>query len=282
MVLFGPIAAASARNQAAVEVSVSAANYEEFDRVARAVNSPRRTNPPNPAGARREPPRHYVFAFGEKFETDAAFGRVCAALETALEKKGFLNAADAAGRVAHIDRVELVLRVSYGDRTWRMPAVRLRELAWRDGVAHSRPSAFMGGAQVWDRRAGGDDRSQALAMKLLARGDRIEAKINETLALSDGLNEGMTREQHLLVVDAFDYRELLAKGARAQRRWSTLVAIPQQRRESFADVLATLVRVATPYFGETTEGIQVFNDARATIDLGTPKVVESDVSPRLD
>jgi hypothetical protein len=37
------------------------------------------------------------------------------------------------------------------------------------------------------------------------------------------------------------------------------------------------VKVGTPYFGETTRGLQMFDDARATIDIGTPTVVETDV-----
>ena len=42
-------------------------------------------------------------------------------------------------------------------------------------------------------------------------------------------------------------------------------------------MLDPMLRVATPYFGENTAGLQMFNDARATVNLGELQILESDV-----
>ena len=57
---------------------------------------------------------------------------------------------------------------------------------------------------------------------------------------------GSTREFFLLVVDAFSYQDLLKKQAKAPRLWTTFVALPQEEKQTFSQVLATMLRVATP------------------------------------
>ena len=79
---------------------------------------------------------------------------------------------------------------------------------------------------------------------------------------------GETRNFHLIVVDAFDYAELKAKGKAATRLWTTFVAAPKEPGRQFGDVIATLLRAAGPYWGETTSGMQVFNDTRAEVKIG--------------
>jgi hypothetical protein len=76
---------------------------------------------------------------------------------------------------------------------------------------------------------------------------------------------------------AFSYGELMKEGANAKRLWTTFLAAPRQPGQKFSDVLNTLLRVGAPYFGETTEGLQMFNDARATVTTGELQVIESDV-----
>lgn len=86
-----------------------------------------------------------------------------------------------------------------------------------------------------------------------------------------------TRDFFLLVVDAFSYQDLLKQQAKAPRLWTTFVALPQEEPQTFSQVLATMLRVATPCFGETTRGLQMFIDARATVKLGEPEVLDADV-----
>jgi hypothetical protein len=38
-----------------------------------------------------------------------------------------------------------------------------------------------------------------------------------------------------------------------------------------------MLRIATPYFGENTSGLQMYNDARATVNIGEMQVIESGV-----
>lgn len=269
------------------EVAVSAANY--FADETRAVVAATRQKTVNPVALklnRISPPQRYIMVPGEEYEADRNFPEICAALEPALANKGFLNAADARGIVREPDAIDLVLRISYGDRTWRVPAVRARDLTWKSGLATTRSSPFMAGSTVmWDRRAGGNDDTWSQLIKLINTNGGKNFDVEPAAASAAQLEtrkDGMTRVHHLLVVDAFSFRDLQEKGARAKRRWSTFIAVPQRADETFGEVMATMLRVGTPYFGETTEGPQVFNDARASIDLGTPKIIESDVRARPD
>jgi len=61
---------------------------------------------------------------------------------------------------------------------------------------------------------------------------------------------------------------LKKEGRLAQRLWTTFVAAPRQRKETFSSIAATLARNAIPYFGETTTGLQVYSDARASVKVG--------------
>jgi hypothetical protein len=85
-----------------------------------------------------------------------------------------------------------------------------------------------------------------------------------------------TRAFHIIVVDAFDYQELKEKGKAARRIWTTFVAAPKQGRESFAEMASTLIRNATPYFGETNSGMQVYTDARAEVTIGEATVISEE------
>jgi hypothetical protein len=78
-------------------------------------------------------------------------------------------------------------------------------------------------------------------------------------------------------VDAFSYAELKEKGDRAKRLWTTFVAAPRQPNQKFSDVLTTMLKVATPYFGESTSGLQMYNDARATVTIREMEILDSSV-----
>jgi len=62
--------------------------------------------------------------------------------------------------------------------------------------------------------------------------------------------------------------------------WSTFVAAPVQNGQKFGDVAATLVRNATPFFGETSQGLQVYSDARAEVKIGEMTEVKDDSATR--
>lgn len=184
------------------------------------------------------------------------------------------------------------MRVNAGERPWRQPTIRTRALTWRDGLV-PRPSGrtltFLGGDVYWESRAGGNDEALGSAARNEnARGFGYGSSASTpeggsplnsgaALAQRSGAEEyEATRDFYLLVIDAFDYAELMKKGTNTPRLWTTFVAAPRQHGQKFSDVLATMLRVAAPYFGETTDGLQMFNDARAEVKLGEIQVMESD------
>lgn len=275
-------------------VSVSAANYRDTDHaeLVRQVETANEVNPPalalKPTAARVL----FVFLPGEIYSSDPAYEEVCKLLTPALAKKGYINAADEQGIIREPDNVKLVLRLTYGEREWRWPAVRTDRLTWRDGL-DARPKGrglhTLGGDRVWDSRAGGNDDALSAAAENQSNTSSAWGKGNASATGGTGTSGGggslglsattvartgyqSTRNFHLIVVDAFDYAELKEKGKSAKRLWTTFVSAPKEHGKTFADVTRLLIRNATPYFGETSKGLQVFTDARAEVTIG--EVVE--------
>src|SRR5262249_10369859 len=91
---------------------------------------------------------------------------------------------------------------------------------------------------------------------------------------------GSTRDFHIIVVDAFDYHELKTKGKSALRLWSTFVSAPKQGKQKFSDIAETLARNAIPYFGETSNGLQVYSDVRAEVKIGDLIEVKDDAAKK--
>jgi hypothetical protein len=287
--LVSPFHGAQAKPAVPVEhaplpVSVSSANYAETpaERLYESVHGDLQHNPSAPPLQKLAQPKHYVFAPGDLAEADLPFPEICRRLAGALAQKGFVNAADDQGIIREPERIDLILRVHSGQRAWKNPVVRLDHLTWRAGLVYNGrlPESILSrGLEVsYDRRAGGDD--DVLGKATLAQ-DRTEntgqayGTANSSFDPATGYD--ITRDFNLLVVEAFDYRELLTKRASAKRLWTTFVAVPADPDQKFSDVLNTMLRVATPYFGETTRGLQMFDDARANVHVGPAEVVESDV-----
>ncbi len=273
-------------------VSVSALNYAHasWGELNRLDGEKNQVNPsPHPLTAIATPQR-FVFLPGEVYPTDLTYEEICGRLSAALAKKGYLNATDAQGRVYDPANVDLILRVNFGERPWRIPTARIDQLAWRDGLAppprFSRLSVL--GAEVsWESRVGGNDDALGAAaanQNSPSFGSGSSSPGSAPAPTPPGTNPAATeyestREYYLIVVDAFSYKELREKGDLARRQWTAFVAAPRQPGQKFSDVVNTMLRVATPYFGETARGLQVFNDARARVDFGEFNVIEDDVSP---
>jgi len=276
-------------------VSVSSMNYRETSRDDQLRLDTEKTsvNPVSRSLQRLPKVQRYVFIPGELYENDLTYEEICRRLAEALAKKGFVNATDDHGRVIAPQEVDLVLRVHAGERPWRLPTVRIESLTWRDGLAErprGRSITMLGGDVMWESRAGGnDDALGAAAANENSRGFGYgstpgspagTSPLNSTAAVNQRTGNDeyeLTREFYLIVVDAFSYQELRKEGAKAKRLWTTFLAAPRQPGEKFSDVLNTLLRVGAPYFGETTQGLQMFNDARAHVTPGELKVIESDV-----
>ncbi len=277
-------------------VSVSAANYRESEpsELKRALSLENAINPEPSELKPLTEPISFIFLPGEIYSAEPSYEELCTKLTTALRKKGYINAADAQGIIREPDKVKLVLRVSYGQRPWRMPTVRTDRLTWRDGLearAKGRGLHTLGGERVWDSRAGGNDDALAAAAENQNNtgsawnkgnasatgntgGSSGGAAVSPTTGVANVLSgyEG-TRDFHLIVVDAFDYAELKEHGKSAKRVWSTFVSAPSERGQRFQDMVSLLIRNAVPFFGETSSGLQVYTDARAEVSIGEAVVV---------
>lgn len=265
-------------------VSVSSANYRDTpsELLLQMVNRKNALNPEARELAPLAAPKYYVFMPGEIFPADLNYEAVCGLLTPALAKKNYLNAADPRGIIREPGKVTLMLRVNFGISLWRLPVVRTEHLEWDEGlvgkVHDSRSLTHFGGDKTWDSRAGGNDDSLSASAQNDTKsltvwgGGGGSQNTNPAPPISsntDALTEyDSTREFNLIVVDAFDYAELKAKGKAAKCLWTTFVAAPVQRGQKFSDALATMLRTAAPFWGETTAGLQVYNDARAQVKIG--------------
>lgn len=277
-------------------VSVSSANFETSsrDELFLAVEGKQKVNPSSRPLDPLARPQRFVFIPGEIYESDISYDEICRRLSATLARKGYHNATDDQGRVVDPKNVDLILRIHAGERTWRNPTVRLESLTWKDGLVarpRGRSLTTLGGDVYWENRAGGNDDALGAA----ARNENSpgfgfgstpaspggQAPLNTYSATASANASAAeyeaTREFYLIVVDAFRYSELMTKGDRAKRLWTTFLAAPRQHGQVFSDVLNTMLRVGTPYFGETTSGLQMFNDARAVVTPGPIQVIESDV-----
>lgn len=224
--------------------------------------------PPVPATV--PPLRYYQFIQGERLESDLSYLDVCKLLVPVLAGKNLRNTHDQS-------KVELILRVTFGGRTWRDPFVRNSSLEWRHGLVPRRRIGSPLGAQgTWDDRAGGDESSLY----------QTELHFNEENP--NGGSEGMTdriimglhtEDYYLIVVDAFEVASLRSKGDYAPRTWTTFIAVPRRSKAKFSELASVMIARAAPYFGETLPGKVRFTDREGSVAPGEIRVIETDVPP---
>ncbi len=245
------------------EIIVSAANYAQ---AAPAVLAKMFHHPvdlfdaPSPP-ASDHPVHFYQFLPSEPLAVDLSYVEVCKLLVPVLAGNHFFNTFEQA-------KVELILRVTFGERRWRDPFVRENDLAWRHGLVPQRRNTALNAAEAWDERAGGDE----LALY------KLERDLAEITPGAEGMADSLiggtyTEDYYLIVVDAFDVATLRKKGNDTPRAWSTFIAVPRQRGVKFSEVAAKMITKAAPYFGETLPGKARFTDREGTVTIRDLKVI---------
>ncbi len=255
------------------EIIVSAANYAQaspdvlaklFRHPADLVEAPR-----PPAGNR--PVRYYQFLASESLDADLSFVDVCKLLVPVLAVKNLVNTTDAA-------KADLILRVTFGVRTWRDPFVRENDLAWRHGLVPKRRNTGLSADEAWDERSGGDESALYAVERELMEIDPAAQ------GMADSLIAGVhTLDYNLIVVDAFEVAALKKRGNDTPRAWSTFIAVPQRRGVKFSDIAPQMIAKAAPYFGETLPGKIHFTDREGTVKIKDLKVIddkENAVAPK--
>jgi hypothetical protein len=260
------------------DISVSGANYvtSSYKELRRIANRP--VDEEGPIDSDPPPatePQGYIFYPGEIYASDLSWEELRPRLEAALAVRGYINRENAQG-VIDLANTSLVLRISYGERIWREPVVRITDLQWREGIlAENRLARAVGagGEVIWDFRAGGDDRTLRDVMHTIAmQAATAAAENNETPPMpitgSDLIDGRASRPHFLIVVDAFDLRELVQLRDKAQRRWTTFIALPTQEGDQFSRFAGAMLKRAAPYFGQTTTGKVLFPHGRVEIEAG--------------
>lgn len=246
------------------EIVVSAANYAETSpKVLSEMfrKSADLTEVPPPSTANR-PVRYYQFLPAEPLDADMSYVEVCKLLLPALAAKNLRNTADQT-------KVELILRVTFGGRSWRDPFVRKDDLEWKHGLVPKRRGTSLSATASWDERAGGNE--SALY--------QLERDLSELSSSAEGMADRLiggtpTEDYYLIVVDAFEVAALKKKGKNTPRIWSTFIAVPRQKGIKFADVAANMIAKAAPYFGETLPGKVHFTDREGDVKVGDLKVID--------
>ncbi len=250
------------------EIVVSAANYAEAspkvlsEMFRKAADV---TDVPLPPAADR-PVRYYQFLPAESLDADLSYTDVCKLLLPALTAKNLRNTADQA-------KVELILRVTFGGRSWRDPFVRKDDLEWKHGLVPKRRGTSLSAAQAWDERAGGNE----------AALQQLERDMSEISPSAEGMADRLiggtpTEDYYLIVVDAFTVATLKKKGNNTPRVWSIFIAVPRQKGVKFGDVAANMIAKAAPYFGETAPGKIHFTDRDTHVKVGGLKVIEENAT----
>jgi hypothetical protein len=279
-----------------VPVSVSAANYSQLsdEQLYSELNAP--VAAPSEAPAARQPAvtHHYLLVPGEVYPNDVPADTVYREVEAVLEKRGYFNAEfeKRAGRVP--GTIDYLLRIHYGRRLWLNPTVRPDRITWgNDGLVADRYKTGLISEWSRDSREGlsGDDVMGAnrLAAALgggFGMGSKGGRGANPPVSLAyEQANMGITgplkekmgaiasSDYFLVVVEAFRFDDVDAMDKKAPCVWAVFIAVPADGGQRFSDVLRAMLQAATPYFEETTHGLQIYEVPPGRVIIGNPKEV---------
>lgn len=259
-------------------VTVSAANYTQLssEEVYARVHEPASTIDVAPVPpAAPASPLFYAFVPGDVYASDTPLSKVYEELAVALAHRGYFNVVYEVKAGYLPKHVDYLLRIHCGVRRWKDPIVRTDKITWgNDGLLASWPSPYsmyrFGEDAVDDPRIGMDPKE---AYRIAAYfQDTLKANQIVQAPFTTGTNrhDEESRDYCLVVVDAFKFEDVRVHGKRAVCAWSTFVAVPLHEGQEFSGLLRSMVRTATPYFGETTHGVQLYELPPGKVLMGEP------------
>jgi hypothetical protein len=272
-----------------LRVSVSAVNYSQLsdEELYARVHDPMITEPKAPAVPEPTKALFYLLLPGEVYPNDVTLGAVYRELEMSLEHRGYFNAVYQK-RAGHMPaKIDYLLRVHYGERPWLNPIVRKDRVTWDDdGLVSSRrdPDSmfYVGPSSIWDPRVGMSQTEANVLNRVfvLNRAFGIGPGsspwhssyfgTNPILWRDFGETDKVSREFYLFVVEAFKLDDVSLMNRKAPCIWTTFIAVPADRGQKFSNVLRAMIQTATPYFGETTHGLQAYEVPPGKVHIGTP------------
>jgi hypothetical protein len=279
-----------------VPVSVSAANYSQLsdEQLYDELNAPIATPAESPAMRQPAETHHYLLVPGEVYPNDAPVDTVYKEVEAVLEKRGYFNFEfeKRAGRVP--GKVDYLLRVHYGKRLWLNPTVRPDRITWgNDGLLADRYKTGLISDWERDPREGLSTDDMLGTKRLMSalgggfgmgskggRGANPPVKVayeqaNMGIAgtIRDKMDAIASGDYFLIVVEAFRFADVNAMDRKAPCVWAVFIAVPTDGSQKFSDVLEARLKAATPYFGETTHGLQIYQVPPGRVIMGNPEEV---------
>jgi hypothetical protein len=275
------------------DVMVSAANYSQVsgEDLYRMVNDPAATNLAPPRSAVPDKPTFYAFVPGDVYPADVPMETVFQELAVPLAHRGYFNVLYEAQAGYLPKRIDYLLRIVYGELNWRKPTVRTDKVTWGDDGLIAKWAGANGGSRtIWsvgpeshldtDRQGLSPADIRDLATFLQAQQGKPGTTYRQTTDLMTALTDDKTSVDFaLIVVEAFKFDDVWHKKDKAPCIWATYIGVPLHNSQNFSKVLRTMARSATPYFGETTDGIQVHDVPPGTVQMGEPTVVP-DLQPQ--
>jgi hypothetical protein len=276
-------------------VSVSAVNYSQLSDqdLYASVNAPANHHPEPPRPSVPMRAQYYLMLPGEVYESDMKMDQVYHELELALEPRRYFNVVYQI-RAGHTPaRIDYILRVHYGGRKWLIPSVRADRITWgNDGIVSSRYMTSLKSNSLFDPRVGLTQDEVSAVTRLMempktggitgggggpgaratpAGGEGpAELKPDEHFSNDDGMGDQLAIDYCLVVVEAFRFDDVKAMDKKARCAWATFVAVPVDRGRPFSTVVRGLLAAASPYFGTTTNGLQVYEVPDGKVLMGSP------------
>jgi hypothetical protein len=265
-------------------VSVSAANYSEvsgeqlYMRVNGAVNS----RPAPPAAPEPAKPLFYAFVPGEIYPSDVPPETVFRELAVPLAQRGYFNVVYQIKAGLLPNRIDYLLRIHCGERQWRTPTVRTDEVTWGDdGLvsswhgARNPGSAFLIGPGAAEDSRSGMSPSELANLALFFQenqqgGNYPTFSEQQSVGFQDLSGEAVSRDFCLIMVEAFRFGDVMKMKKNAPCVWATFIAVPLHPGQGFSGVLRTMAHTAAPYFGTTTDGIQLYEVPPGKVLMGEP------------
>jgi hypothetical protein len=275
-------------------VSVSAANYSKLsdEELRASVNADPNFHPLPPPGTVTMRPQYYLLLPGEVYDSDVPMDTVYAALEGALEPRGYFNAVFQVRAGHKPARIDYILRIHYGGRTWLTPTVRSDRITWgNDGIMSNRYMTQLASNSLFDPRVGlsPDELTGVrevfsmpkVSKTTIGHGEGPRAFTPDEITPSDaGMDAQLAKDFCLIVVEAFRFDDVKSMDKRAPCIWTTFVAVPVERGQKFSTVLPAMLKAASPYFGATTDGLQVYDVPIGKVLLGNPVEVSGPQKPQ--
>jgi len=284
-------------------VSVSAVNYAEVapgGNVIGVVNGDVQFSPEVPAIPKPTQPVFYLMLPGEISPSDVPMDSIYYRLRLSLEHRGYYNAVSSLVRKGLPLKIDYLLRLHYGVRPWSKPTVRSDQVTWgNDGMAAKRYQmrALMSNNE-FDPRAGlSQEEVIALSeagLNLMSSTGIGKTDLNNATS-ANNIREfvestgagphpsSKTQPAHdfgLVVLEAFKFSDVKSMNSKAPCVWMIFIAVPVDPGEKLSALLPTMLKKAEPYYGGTTQGLQVFEVPAGKVEIGEPvEAQEKEVPP---